>query len=164
MNTPVADQNQTTVIELTQAGVDELRAELKDLEEVKLPEAIDRVAIARDHGDLSENAEYHSARDDKSLIETRISQITDILDKAVVVKSTTSHQIVGMGSQVTIQKKGAKKTQVITIVGEFEADPVKGKISSASPLGKAVMKKKKGDEIKVNAPSGTIVYIILALE
>ncbi len=164
MNTPVADQTIKDQIELTEAGIEELRAELSELQDKKLPDAIVRVTVARDHGDLSENAEYHSARVDKELLETRISQITDILDKAIVVKSTKSHLVVGMGSVVTIQKKSSKKSQIITIVGEFEADPVKGKISSASPLGKALLKKKVDDEVMVQAPSGEIAYTILKIE
>lgn len=160
MNTPAQIQDNSP-IELTAIGLAELQAELKELEEVKLPEAIERVSIARDHGDLSENAEYHSARDDKELIETRISQIQDILDNSTVVKSTRSHQNVGMGSSVTVQKKGQKKTQTFQIVGEFEADPSNGKISSASPLGKALLKRKKGDSVKVVTPAGEVEYTII---
>lgn len=159
MNTPAQIQDNSP-IELTAVGLAELQAELKELEEVKLPEAIERVSIARDHGDLSENAEYHSARDDKELIETRISQIQDILDNSTVVKSTRSHQNVGMGSSVTVQKKGQKKTLTFQIVGEFEADPSNGKISSASPLGKALLKRKKDDVVKVVTPSGEVEYTI----
>ncbi|EFK96843.1 Transcription elongation factor greA (Transcript cleavage factor greA) [sediment metagenome] len=164
MNTPVTDQTVRDQVELTEAGVQDLQNELTELEEIKLPEAVTRVSVARDHGDLSENAEYHSARVDKELIETRISQINDILSKAVVVKSTKSHIAVGMGSVVTIQKKGAKKPQIITMVGEFEADPVEGKISSASPLGKALLKKKVGDEVTFSAPpaSSTTPFWILS--
>ncbi len=151
---------QDNTIVLTKDGLEELQAELKQLQEVKLPESIERVARARDHGDLSENAEYHSARDDKQLIETRIEQILEILEKAQVVASTHSHLVVGMGSQVTIVKKDSKKSQIVTLVGEFEADPINGKISVASPMGKSLLKKKKGEVVTVEAPAGKLEYTI----
>lgn len=160
----MAKTTSTNQIELTKEGLAELQEELRELEEIKLPEAIDRVALAREHGDLSENAEYHSARDDKELIETRIDQIKAVLEKAVVVKNTRSSQHVGIGSVVVIQKKGGKTKQTITIVGEFEADPAVGKVSSSSPLGKALLKKKVGDSIKVEAPVGIIEYTVLELK
>ncbi len=155
-------QNNTIV--LTKDGWEELLSELKELQEVKLPEAVERVAKARDHGDLSENAEYHSARDDKELLETRIAQIQEIMEKAKVVQSTHSNQMVGMGSQVTIVKKGSNKSQVVTLVGEFEADPANGKISVASPMGKALLKKKKGEAVVVDAPAGKIEYTITSIK
>lgn len=151
----------TNLTELTTEGVAELKEELKQLEEVKLPEAIERVATAREHGDLSENSEYHSARDDKELVETRIDQIKSILDNAVVVKATKSHQHVGIGSTVTLIKKGGHKKIVYVLVGEYEADPVNGKISVASPLGKALLKKKVGESVVVKAPAGKTEYTIV---
>src|SRR5690606_13431156 len=125
-------------VELTQEGLNDLQAELVELAEVKLPAVIERVSKAREHGDLSENAEYHSARDEQQLLQARIDEIQSIIEKAVVIKNTRSTSKVGMGSHVTIRKKGSKKSKVITIVGEFEADPTANKISSASPIGKAV--------------------------
>lgn len=158
----MSQNNQATnLTELTTEGVAELKEELKQLEEVKLPEAIERVATAREHGDLSENSEYHSARDDKELVETRIDQIKSILDNAVVVKATKSHQHVGIGSTVTLIKKGGHKKIVYVLVGEYEADPVNGKISAASPLGKALLKKKVGESVVVKAPAGRTEYTIV---
>ncbi len=122
------------------------------------------MARAREHGDLSENAEYHSARDDQQLLEARIEEIEAILAKATVVKQTSSHTKVGMGSTVTLQKKGQKSKLTISIVGEFEADPAGNKISIASPLGKAVMSKKKGDTVVVHAPVGDSEYTILEIK
>lgn len=149
------------MIQLTQEGFEELKAELEELENVKLPAAITRVAEAREYGDLSENSEYHDARDDKNLIETRIEEIKSVLERAEVVKNTRSKQVVGMGSKVTVvlkDKKAKKKT--IQIVGEYEADPASGKVSSASPLGSALMGHKKGDEVTYDAPAGEITYVI----
>ncbi|MCA9373171.1 transcription elongation factor GreA [Candidatus Woesebacteria bacterium] len=147
-------------IELTAEGLAELEDELNQLVTVKLPAATERVAIAREHGDLSENAEYHSARDDKELIETRIDQIKSILENSVVVKATKSHQNIGVGSSVTLTKKGSTKKISYTLVGEYQADPVNGKISVASPLGKALLKKKVGDTVTVTAPNGKSEYTI----
>ncbi len=154
----------TPTIELTKEGFDELQAELAELRDVKLPAVIARVAKAREHGDLSENAEYHSAQDDQQLIETRIAEIDSILSKAKVVQHTKSSLKVGIGSKVEVKKKGAKKGTTFSIVGEYESNPAEGKISSVSPLGKALIGKKKGDTVQVEAPSGTISYEILQIK
>lgn len=147
-------------IELTKEGLEEVKTELSELVDVKLPAIIDRVAKAREHGDLSENAEYHSARDEQQLLQARIDELQRIIEKAVVVKNTRSHNKIGMGSVVTIVKKGQKREKDITITGEFEADPVSGKISISSPLGEALVGKKKGDIAVVKAPAGEIEYTI----
>ncbi|MDA1079457.1 MAG: transcription elongation factor GreA [bacterium] len=152
------------IITLTQAGLDELNEELRILVEEKLPKVIERITLAREHGDLSENAEYHSARDEQQLLQARIDEIEAILSKAMVANKTTSHTSIGLGSTVSIQKVGSKKAKTVTIVGEFEASPEEGKISSASPLGKALVGKKKGEEAKVAAPAGEIVYKIIAIK
>jgi transcription elongation factor GreA len=158
------DKNTQKIIELTQSGQEELKAELKDLVEVKLPQAIKRVADAREYGDLSENSEYHDAREDKDLIDTRIAEIEGILDKAVIVKATKSKNTIGMGSSVTVENKTKKgKQRTFEIVGEFEAEPMEGKISSVSPLGKALMGKKKGDSVTYQAPAGEITYTIVKI-
>lgn len=148
-------------VELTQEGYEELKTELEELVNEKLPQAIKRVAEAREYGDLSENSEYHDARDDKNLIEARIAEIEEILDKAKIVKATRSKQKVGIGSQVGVHLKDKKsQKRTFQIVGEYEADPMEGKISSVSPLGKALMGQKRGDEITYQAPAGEITYVI----
>lgn len=155
----------TKIIELTEEGHAELVAELAELKEVKLPEAIQRVADAREYGDLSENSEYHNARDDKELIETRIAEIEAVLSQAKVVKTSTSTKQVGLGSHVTIAVSGKKnKKRTIQIVGEYQADPAEGKISKKSPLGSALFGKKKGDSVTVKAPAGDIEYKILEIK
>jgi transcription elongation factor GreA len=150
----------TNQIELTKEGLEEIKSELLELVEVKLPAIITRVAKAREHGDLSENAEYHSARDDQQLMQARIDELQNIIDNAIIVKNTKSQNKVGMGSSVTIKKKGAKKESVITIVGEYEANPSTEKVSVGSPLGEALIGKKKGDTVIVKAPAGEIQYVI----
>jgi transcription elongation factor GreA len=153
--------NQIKKIELTQEGFEELKAELHQLTTVKLPEAVDRVALAREYGDLSENSEYQNARDDKDLIDARIAEIEKVLEKATIVQATKSTQKVGMGSHVEITVKGKKASKrTIEIVGEYQANPADGKISNVSPLGKALMGKKKGDDVVVKAPAGEITYTI----
>jgi len=125
------DNNKT--IKLTPEGSEELKAELEVLVGDKLPKAIKRVAEAREYGDLSENSEYHDARDDRNLLDTRISEIEKILETAVIVKATRSKDRIGMGSQVVIHLKGkSSKTKTLQIVGEYESDPLEGKISSIS--------------------------------
>lgn len=147
-------------IELTKEGMADLRQELEALKTVKLPQVIDRVAKAREHGDLAENAEYHDARAEQDLIEARIDEIEVVLAKAVVVKETRSTLKVGIGSKVTIQATKGKKSLTVHIVGEFEGDPTNNKVSSVSPIGKALVNKKKGDLVTVKAPGGETEYKI----
>jgi transcription elongation factor GreA len=149
------------VIQLTVSGLAELKSELEELVEIKLPAIIKRVATARAHGDLSENAEYHNAREDQQLLQTKIDEIQDIIANAEVVENTLSHDKVGMGSTVTVELQGKKnKSFTYHIVGEFEADPKEGRVSIDSPLGKALAGKKKGDKAVVQAPAGEINYTI----
>jgi len=159
MHIPVDQQ-----ITFTQGGLDELKEELRILVEEKLPAVIERIAIAREHGDLSENAEYHSARDEQQLLQARIDEIETILSKSRVASKTTSHTIVGLGSTVTIQKKDSNKSKTITLVGEFEASPEENNISNGSPLGRALSGKKKGEKVTVAAPAGEIIYTIVSIK
>lgn len=151
----------TDKVQLTKEGLEELKEEVKQLKEEKLPQIIDRVSNAREQGDLSENADYHSAKEEQNFTETRISEIEDILANSTVVENTKSHTIIGIGSQVEVYIKGKlSKTFTYEIVGEFEADPEETKISSVSPLGKSLLGKKKGDEVEIIAPVGKIIYIV----
>lgn len=160
------DAPQQKTIQVTQDGLEELKRELKELVDIKLPANVDRVSKAREYGDLAENAEYHSAKEDQTLIETRIDEIEKILAMAQVVQNTRSSSKVGMGSKVSVSivSKKKAKPQVFVIVGEFEATPAEGKISSVSPLGKALMGKKKGDTVAVKAPAGEVEYEILEIK
>jgi transcription elongation factor GreA len=160
------DATPIKTVQVTQEGLEELQRELKELVEIKLPANVERVAKAREYGDLAENAEYHSAKEDQTLIETRIDEIEKILGMAQVVQNTRSSTKVGMGSKVELCVTNAKKSKPKTfiIVGEFEAVPSEGKVSSVSPLGKALMGKKKGDVVTVNAPAGQVEYEILEIK
>lgn len=150
-----------TKIQLTKQGLEEVKEELKELEEVKLPAVIERVAEARSHGDLKENAEYQNAREDQGFVEARIEEIKRVIANAQVVANTRSHTSVGMGSTVVVSlEKNPKKKFTYKLVGEFESDPTEGKISIDSPLGKALIGSKKGSKVKVQAPAGEVVYVI----
>lgn len=159
------DQTNAKVVQLTAEGYEELQEELNELTEVKLPAVIERVSKAREYGDLAENAEYHNAREDQTLIETRIDEIEKILASAQVVQQTRSTTKVGMGSVIVVNIKGKKGKKVtFTMVGEFESEPGEGKISSVSPLGKALNGQKKGDVVKVEAPAGVVEYEIVDIK
>lgn len=148
---------------MTPLGYRQLVDELELLEKTKRPEAIERLAKARDFGDLSENAEYHSAKEALSTLEGRVEELKDILTRVVVVDvQKAGLEQVGLGSMVHIEVNGSKHE--FTIVGEWEADPAAKKISHESPLGKALMGKKVGDTVEVEAPSGTITYAIKAVK
>jgi len=145
-------------VHLTKEGHAEISSELKKLKDIKLPQAIERVSRARDFGDLSENAEYHSAREDLSFIEGRIEELEAILQRAILISDKSKAKSVKLGSRVTVNAAGKKHT--FTVVGEWEADPTNKKISHESPLGKALVGKKTGDKVKINAPAGKIHYQI----
>ncbi len=148
------------VVELTQQGYNELKKELEHLVEEKLPAVVKRVAVAREKGDLSENTEYQNAKEDQAIVEARIAEIEGMLAKAKVVKKTRSKTTVGVGSELIVHLKDKKTKLNLTIVGEFEGNADEGKISSASPLGKALMGKKVGQEAVVKAPAGERVYVV----
>jgi transcription elongation factor GreA len=152
--------------QLTQEGNDEIVRELKELVEVKLPEVIKRVETARGYGDLSENAEYHSAKEDQELTETRIAELQSILQNSVIVNVKGKKSGVSIGSivHVTIKRGKSQRKQRLSICGEFEADPISGKISSASPIGSALLGKKKGDVVNVDTPAGAVEYTIIDVE
>lgn len=148
--------------QVTQEGYDEIVRELKELEEVKLPDVIRRVETARGYGDLSENAEYHSAKEDQELTETRIAELQSILMNSEIVNVKAKKSGISIGSivHVTIKRGKSQRKQKLSICGEFEADPIAGKISSASPIGKALLGKKKGDVVTVETPAGAAEYTI----
>jgi len=154
-------QNQR--VQMTPLGYRQLVEELDQLEKNKRPEAIERLSKARDFGDLSENAEYHSAKEALSTLEGRVEELKDILTRVVVVDVQKSgSKQVGLGSVVHIEVNGTKHE--FTIVGEWEADPAAKKISHESPLGKALMGKKVGESVEVEAPSGKITYAIKSVK
>ena len=148
---------------MTPLGYRALVDELKQLETSGLPEAIDRVAKAREFGDLSENAEYHSAKEDLAALEGRMEELRDIINRVNVVDIKKSgEEEVGIGSQVLVAINGSQHE--FSIVGEWEADPAAKKISHESPLGKALIGKKVGDIVEVEAPAGKVTYAVKAVK
>lgn len=148
---------------MTPLGYRQLVDELQQLEKVGLPEAIERVAKAREFGDLSENAEYHSSREDLAAIEGRIEELKDIITRVTVVDlKKPGEEEVGLGSIVHVEVSG--RQHEFSIVGEWEADPATKKISHESPLGKSLMGKKVGDSVEVDAPAGKVVYVIKSVK
>jgi transcription elongation factor GreA len=148
-------------IVLTKDGLEELRRELEELTNVKRPEAVTRLASARELGDLSENSEYAAAKTDLSFIDGRILELEEIIHGAKVV-TTHGKSHVDVGCKVTVVLNG--KNEAFRLVGEWEANPVERKISHSSPLGKALMGKKVGEKVEVEAPAGKILYKILNIE
>lgn len=148
---------------LTQEGLEALKKEYQELTKVKRPKAVERMVDARDMGDLTENSEYTAARQDLAFIDGRISELEAILKTARVVKSSRkgNHKVT-VGSKVTLRTN--KKKVVYAIVGEWEADPTKNKISLSSPLGKALIGKKVGVKVEVQAPAGKATYQVLEIK
>jgi transcription elongation factor GreA len=148
------------LFKLTSEGISELEKELAALLAERGPIA-ERIKLAREFGDLSENAEYSSARQEQGRCEARISEIDHILKNVEVISSAKSNGNVGLGNTVVLKGSGSDKT--FTIVGSVEADPMSGKISDESPIGKALMGKKMGDDVEIITPSSTTVYKISAI-
>jgi transcription elongation factor GreA len=146
---------------LTQEKKNLLEEELRTLKTVRRKEIADALEYAKSLGDLSENAEYHQAREDQANCEDRIIHIEQILKNAVLVETGTAG-IVHVGSTVTIQKKGEKVEKTYALVGSEEANSLEGRISNESPLGSALLGKKKGDKVIVSAPKGDVEYTVIA--
>lgn len=138
---------------LTSAGLDEIKNELDTLKKVKRPEIIKAIKEARALGDLSENADYHAAREEQAIIEGRIQELEYMVDNAVIITEGTSDRV-KMGVNVTIKYEDDDDTEEYKIVGSMEADPFDNKISNESPIAKAIMGKKKGDVVTVESPNG----------
>lgn len=139
----------------------ELELELKDLKGPKRKEILDTLEYAKSLGDLSENAEYHQAREDQGKLEERIAKIEKVLQSSETVKGGGGGDIIEIGSKVVVQKKDTKEDKTYVIVGSEEADMTKGKISNRSPFGKALFGKKKGDEVSFKTPNGLVDYKIV---
>lgn len=146
---------------LTQAGVNELKSELAILV-ARRGDIADAIKTAREQGDLSENAEYHAAKDDHERTEGRIAEIEGILGSSAVIKKPKSDGKVQLGSSVSL-KNGGGKSKEFQVVGTVEADPLSGKISDESPIGRALLGKKVGEEVEIVTPADTTVYKIASI-
>lgn len=147
------------VYQLTAEGKVELENELEELKG-RRSDIAERIAAARDYGDLSENAEYDAAREEQGIVESRVIEIEDILMNCELIKPKKAGGAVHVGSTVELHN-GKKVTY--TIVGPVEADPLEGKISNESPIGAALMGKKAGDKVTIETPKGSTTYTIDAV-
>ena len=151
-----------TDIALTPAGQVKLEEELRHLETVRRREVGERIKEAKEFGDISENSEYDDAKNEQAWVESRIIEVTQILARSTVVDAPTRSDKVTLGNKVKLESTSG--VTVYQVVGSAEADPANDKISNESPVGHAIMGRKKGDAVKVTTPSGKIIeYKILAI-
>ena len=140
-------------VPITPEGLAEVRRELDHLVSVRRPDIVARIKAAREHGDLSENFEYHSARNEQSFIETRILELEAIVKNHVLIQGVRAADRVELASKVTLVEEGAPE-ETYRIVGPAEADPGAGRVSYASAMGKALLGHRVGDEVDVHTPTG----------
>lgn len=140
---------------ISKEGLIKIKEELEELKNVKRPFVIEKIARAREQGDLSENAEYHEAREEQSFIEGKIKELEFLIKHSIIIKSDKKSDIVNIGSTVHATCDNGMKIKY-TIVGHAEADPASGKISNESPLGRAFIGKAVGHEFELSIPAGKI--------
>ena len=145
---------------MTQKGYDEAKEKLIYLQTVKRQEIVERIAEARSHGDLSENAEYDAARNEQAANEMEIADLDYKLKNAVIIAENSDNTFVHIGSKVRVYDEDLDEEEVYEITGSMEANAIENKISNESPVGAALLKHKKGDVVKVNAPDGEYKLVI----
>jgi transcription elongation factor GreA len=149
---------------LTPEGLANLERRLQELKEVRRPQVAERLRLAMEEGgELAENAEYEDAKNEQAFIEGEIIRLETIINSAELIEENTNKDFVGIGSRVTVQEVGGDSQEVYHIVGSAEARPSEGKLSMESPLGKALIGKKKGEKVTVSAPDGKIVFKIVKI-
>lgn len=149
---------------LTPEGLINLEKRLQDLKEVRRPQVAERLRLALEEGgELTENAEYEDAKNEQAFIEGEILRLETIINNAEIIQDNTNKDFIGVGSRVAIVEQGSTEREVYYIVGSAEANPSEGKLSLESPLGKALMGKKAGDKVKVNAPDGEIIFKVVEI-
>lgn len=147
---------------MTKEGKEKLENELHFLKTTKRKEVVERIKVARDFGDLSENSEYDSAKEEQAFVETRIAQIEKMIRHAVIIESDEEDtDIVTLGKSVTFMELPDGEEETYTIVGSAEADPFEGKISNDSPMAKSLLGRKVGDQVSVPTPGGGIEVKII---
>jgi transcription elongation factor GreA len=150
-------------IPLTRAGFNKLDAELKNLKSVERPAIIRAISDAREHGDLSENAEYHSAKEKQSFIEGRVKELEGVISLADVIDVSKLSGTVKFGAHVTLVDEATDKETTYQIVGEYEADIEQGRLNMKSPIARALIGKDEGDSVEVRTPGGVKSYEILTI-
>ncbi|MDL2335649.1 MAG: transcription elongation factor GreA [Chloroflexota bacterium] len=146
---------------LSKDGLEQIRQELAELVNTRRAEIAARIHEAKEHGDITENAEYEDAKNEQAFVEGRIQALSALVKNAVVITENHSSTHVQIGSTVTIQSKDGKES--FMIVGSAEASPAEGRISNESPVGRALLGRKKGDEVVVTVPAGDSKYKILSI-
>lgn len=149
-------------IPMTRDGYDKLKADLDRLRGVEMIEVTKRVATARDLGDLSENAEYHAAREDQGLLQAKINELADRLSRAVIIDpSALPKDTVVFGSKVKVKDLEFDEEETFELVGPGQENPEKGRILTTSPIGQGLLGKKKGETAEIEVPSGTVRFKVL---
>lgn len=147
---------------ITKIGFEKLSAELENLKKVQRPAVIEAIAEARAHGDLSENAEYHAAREQQSFIEGRIEELEAVTSRAQVIDPTTlGGETVKFGATVKIVDEDTDEEKAFQIVGDYDADSEEGRLSMSAPIARALIGKSVGDSVEVTTPKGKVFYEIL---
>jgi transcription elongation factor GreA len=150
---------------LTKEGYQKLKKEIEDLSTTRRREVAERIKLAREFGDIAENAEYDAAKNEQAMLEARIAKLEERLASArVIEKREISKDVVSVGSKVRLRDLDAKQTVEYRIVGSAEANPAELKLSNESPVGKAIMGHKKGETIEVATPRGSMKYKILEIK
>lgn len=150
---------------LTPKGLQELEARLEFLRNVRRQEVASRLHQALEEGgELVENAEYEDAKNEQAFVEGEILRLETILSNAQIIEKDSNKGVVGLGDKVKVQEKGRKETETFIIVGAAEANPTEGRISNESPMGRALMGHKVGEQVTVRAPDGNIVFTIKAIQ
>lgn len=150
---------------LTKEGLTKLEEELEQLKTVTRKEVADRIKVALGYGDLSENAEYDQAKQEQAKLEERIAKLENLVREAVVVEEhEVTTEKVNIGTTVTVREEGEDEDEEFTIVGSAESDPLNGKISNESPIGAALLGRRRKDVVEVHAPDGVIKYTIKSIK
>lgn len=151
-------------VPMTAEGHDTLAAELKRLKTQERPDIIKAIAAAREHGDLSENAEYHAARERQSFVEGRVAELEDVLSRAEVIDvKTLKGKVIRFGATVKLADVDTDEEKTYRIVGEYESDIDKGLLSVNAPLSRALIAKTVGDMVEVSAPNGSKSYEVISV-
>ncbi len=149
---------------LTRAGLKKLEEELEFLRTTRRAQVAERLHNAQEDGELIENAEYEDAKNEQAFVEGRILTLEIMLSNAVLIEEQGSSDVVGLGARVTVKENGGgRTTEEYMLVGAAEADPKKGRISNESPLGRALLGRRVGDEVKVQAPAGPLSFRVVKI-
>ncbi|GAK05910.1 transcription elongation factor GreA [Geomicrobium sp. JCM 19037] len=149
---------------MTEEGLQKLEEELEYLKTTRRQEVVERIKTARDFGDLSENSEYDTAKDDQAFVEGRISQIENMIRNSVIIEDDGNNDEVSLGKSVTFKELPDGEDEVYTIVGSAESDPLEGKISNDSPMAQSLLGRKVGDRASVSTPGGDMEVEIIRIQ